>query len=85
MHHTLYPMATELSLTWPQSQSNYELYEVIREKEQMHRIHRAVCNFDPTPDGNTPHPREVAIKIIDADMLTIEQIETIRVCCFKNI
>ena len=72
-------MATELSLVWPQVQSNYELYEIIKETEQ-HRIYRGICNFDADLDtGKAPHPREVAIKVIDADMLTIEQIETIRV------
>uniref|UniRef100_A0A7S4HTZ8 Protein kinase domain-containing protein n=1 Tax=Vannella robusta TaxID=1487602 RepID=A0A7S4HTZ8_9EUKA len=71
-------MATELSLVWPQVQSNYELYEIIKETEQ-HRIYRGICNFDADLDtGKAPHPREVAIKVIDADMLTIEQIETIR-------
>jgi len=72
-------MSTELTLNWPQNPANYELQEVIKvQKGNMHKIHRGICNFDPEENGKTPQPREVAIKIVDADILTIEQIETIR-------
>ena len=60
---------------WPQQVESYELFEVIRESPN-HKIYKAICKFDQDDDRR---PREVAIKIVDADILTIQQIETMRV------
>lgn len=67
----------ELSLNWPQVASNYELYEVIRDNTKQHKIYRAICNFNETDDYK-PNPMEVAVKIFDADLLSIEELETLR-------